>query len=116
VAAGITPARLSALSVLAYGGARTLGQLAEIEQVKPPTMSRLVTAMEAEELVLRSADLNDGRVTLLRVSAKGRRVLGRARDARLALLEELIGSLPKVERRQLGLVADLMEKVATSVP
>lgn len=113
---GISPARLSALSVLVYGGARTLGQLAVAEQVKAPTMSRLVAGMEADGLVLRKADALDGRVVHLRASAKGRRVLAGARGERLALLGELIATLTKEERALLGETAALLERVAGARP
>src|SRR3954463_14052103 len=45
VAIGQGPARLSALSVLVFGGPKTLGELAAAEQVKPPTMSRIVAGV-----------------------------------------------------------------------
>ena len=48
-ATGIAPARLSALSVLVFGGPMSLNQLAQAEQVRPPTMSRIVDALELEE-------------------------------------------------------------------
>ncbi len=112
VAAGISPARLSALSVLVYGGARTLGQLATAEQVKAPTMSRLVAHMETDGLVLRKADPGDGRVIRLRASAKGRRVLAGARGERLALLGALVATLSKEEQALLGEAAELLERVA----
>jgi DNA-binding transcriptional ArsR family regulator len=48
---GIGPAQLSALSVLAFGGPRSLAELADAEQVRPPTMSRIVAALERAGLV-----------------------------------------------------------------
>ena len=112
VAAGISPARLSALSVLVYGGARTLGQLAAAEQVKAPTMSRLVAGMETDGLVLRRADPKDGRLIQLRASAKGRRVLAGARAERLALLGALVATLSKEEQELLGEATELLERIA----
>ena len=114
VATGISPARLSALSVLVYGGARSLGQLAMAEQVRAPTMSRLVAGMERDGLVLRQADPADGRVTRLRASAKGRRVLAQARSKRLALLGMLITTLNKEEQAALTKATDLIERIATT--
>jgi DNA-binding MarR family transcriptional regulator len=113
-ASGTSPARLSALSVLVYGGARTLGQLAVAEQVKAPTMSRLVTGMEADGLVLREPDPLDGRVVHLRASAKGKRLLEGARGERLALLGALIATLTKEEQAQLGQAAALLQRVAVA--
>src|SRR5579884_1390498 len=60
-AMGITPARASALSVLVFGGPRSLGELAAAERVTAATMSKLVAAMEAEGLVRRYPDVNDAR-------------------------------------------------------
>ena len=51
VASGEGPARLSALSVLVFGGAKTLGELAAAEQVKPPTMSRIIAGLARSKLV-----------------------------------------------------------------
>src|SRR5213594_598735 len=68
---GVPPAQLSALSVLVFGGPRTLGELAAAEQVRPPTMTRIVQALEAEGLVRRERDAKDGRVHRLHATAKG---------------------------------------------
>src|ERR671937_2897402 len=82
-ATGLSAARLSALSVLVFGGPRTLGELAAAEQVRPPTMTNIVRGLEADGLVRRHADARDGRVVRLTATAKGRRVLQRARDRRI---------------------------------
>ena len=75
-------------------------------------MSRLVAGMETEGLVLRKADPGDGRVIHLCASAKGRRVLARARGERLALLAALVATLSKEEQALLGEVTDLLERIA----
>ena len=89
-----------------------LGQLATAEQLKAPTMSRLVAGMETDGLVLRKADPGDGRVIRLRASAKGGRVLAGARGERLALLGALVATLSKEEQALLGEAAELIERVA----
>src|ERR687896_275833 len=78
---GLSGPRLSALSVVVFGGPLTLGELAAAEQVKPPTMTRLVRALKARGLVTREPDERDGRVVWLRATAKGRTLMaeGRAR-------------------------------------
>ena len=86
-ALGISPARASALSVLVFGGERSLTELARAERVTPATMSKLVQAMEGEGLVRRERDRTDGRAVLLGATAKGRRILERGRARRLDLLE-----------------------------
>ena len=68
-AGGLTAPRLSALSVIVFGGGPvTLGQLAAAEQVRPPTMTRLVNGLETEGLVVRQADPADGRVTYIKAT------------------------------------------------
>src|ERR671931_1645249 len=79
-ATGVPPAQLSALSVLVFGGPRTLGELAAAEQVRPPTMTRIVQALEENGLVRRDADPHDGRVARVRATAKGRRVMKQGRE------------------------------------
>ncbi len=66
-ASGLSAPRLSALSVVVFGGPVTIGALAAAEQVRVPTMSRLVAALEADGLVRRKPDVDDGRV--VRVAA-----------------------------------------------
>src|SRR5579872_7211938 len=71
VATGEGPARLSALSVLVFGGAKTLGQLAAAEQVKPPTMSRIVAGLEGSGLVEIRREPQDARRMHIKATGKG---------------------------------------------
>src|SRR5437899_11062247 len=77
-ASGIGPAQLSALSVLVFGGPRSLGELADAEQVRPPTMSRIVSGLERAGLVKREAT-EDGRRVRLRATPKGTKILWEGR-------------------------------------
>ncbi len=113
-AMGITPARASALSVLVFGGARSLGELAEAERVKPPTMSRLVAAMEAEGLVRREPHAGDARAVRLTATAKGRRILERGRARRLDLLEELLRDADAREVAVVHEAAEIVERALGS--
>jgi DNA-binding MarR family transcriptional regulator len=99
---GIPAAQLSALSVL-MGGPRTLGEMAIAEQVRPPTMSTLVRDMERAGLVRRSGDADDARVVRLEMTPKGRRVLAKGRELRIAGIERRIRRLRPDEA---GTVAD----------
>src|ERR1044071_5373512 len=72
--------QLSALSVIVFGGPITLGALAAAEQVRPPTMTRLVAALERAGLVTRESDPTDRRQVLLRATPAGRRLLEEGRD------------------------------------
>src|SRR6266487_1947606 len=85
-ATGLSAARLSALSVLVFGGPRTLGELAAAEHVRPATMTRIVQALEQDGLVRRERDADDARVHRLRATARGRRVMQRGRERRIATL------------------------------
>jgi DNA-binding MarR family transcriptional regulator len=94
-ALGVSAARLSALSVLVFGGPHTLGSLASDEQVTPSTMSRVVDGMVSEGLAERRIDEADGRVVWVHATAKGRRVMYRGRDRRVeSLVAELRGLAP----------------------
>jgi DNA-binding MarR family transcriptional regulator len=114
---GLSGPRLSALSVVVFAGPLTLGELAAAEQVRPPTMTRLVRALEARGLVTREPDERDGRVVRLRATAKGRTLMaeGRARrvralaeglrtldDSDVVALDNAVGTLERVVKRLAG--------------
>jgi DNA-binding MarR family transcriptional regulator len=109
-ASGLSAARLSALSVLVFGGATTVGRLALAEQVSAPTMSRLVTGLERDGFVVREADAGDARAVRVRATAKGRRVLIQGRERRVAELAALLDDLPSSDLRTLGDAAEIMEQ------
>src|SRR5438552_14205797 len=75
IATGEGPARLSALSVLVFGGPKALGELAAAEQVKPPTMSRIVPALARSQLVEITRDPHAAPPLHIRATPQGRRVL-----------------------------------------
>jgi DNA-binding MarR family transcriptional regulator len=112
VASGIGPAQLSALSVLIYGGARTLTELAEAERVRPPTMTRIVNALADAGLVLKNTSSDDRRSVRITVTSKGRRLFQAARRRRLQELTRRLESLSPGELRTLERAAELMEEVA----
>lgn len=90
---GMTPERLSALSVIDKRGPISVTALAEREMVRPATMSRMVTALVEEGLVKRSEDKNDARGVLVSATPKGRRVYQRAQEQRLQHFAEVLESL-----------------------
>lgn len=108
-ASGLSAPRLSALSVVVFGGPLTLGALAAAEQVRPPTMTRLARALEAAGLVTLTPDEADRRVTLVAATARGRRVLAEGRTRRVALLTERVAELAPEDRAVLARAAELME-------
>jgi DNA-binding MarR family transcriptional regulator len=110
----ITVARASALSVLVFAGPRSLSELAEAEQVTPPTMSKLVAAMEEEGLLKRRPHSTDGRSVLLEATAKGRRILQRGRTRRLDLLESLLADASADEVEVVLEAAEIVERALRS--
>jgi DNA-binding MarR family transcriptional regulator len=113
---GLTAARLSALSVLVFGGETTLGGLARAEQVSAPTMSRLVTTLERDGLARREPHDADGRVVVVRATEEGRRILVRGRERRIAELVGLLGVLTASELATLDRAARLVEQVSALPP
>ena len=109
---GQGPARLSALSVLVFGGRKTLGELAAAERVKPPTMSRIVAGLKRSGLARVQNDLKDARKIWISVTPKGERVLQEARRRRIRALAEALASLDAHELETLGGAAGLMERIA----
>ena len=115
-ASGLSAARLSALSVLVFGGSRTLGELAAAEHVRPATMTRIVQALEEERLVRRETDPDDRRVVRLHATAKGERVMWRGRERRVERLADLLGRLDPDEVAHVKEAAELVERALTQKP
>jgi DNA-binding MarR family transcriptional regulator len=111
-ASGLTAPRLSALSVIVFGGPLTLGALAAAEQVRPPTMTRLVAALERDGLVTREPDPTDGRQVLLRATSAGRRLLEEGRSRRTASLARRLSKLAPDELDGLWQAATQLERLA----
>jgi DNA-binding MarR family transcriptional regulator len=108
---GLSAPRLSALSVLVFGGPLTLGELANVEQVRPPTMTRLVSALEADGLVTREPDANDGRLTRIRTTPKGRTLLLRGRARRVGALAAEVRALGETDRAAVASAVAILEGV-----
>ena len=109
---GVTPGRLSALSVLVFGGPMRLTDLARIEQVKPPTMTRIVAGLEAQGLIGRRAVAEDARAVRLEATPRGTKVMHEGRRRRV---ERLSRSLEKLSARDLQILAraaELMNVIA----
>ena len=107
---GVSASQLSALSVL-MAGPRTLGELAAAEQVRPPTMTRLVQEMERAGLVVRETDPSDARVARIRWTSKGQRVLQRGRELRITALDARLRTLPAAEIALLERAVGTIERV-----
>jgi DNA-binding MarR family transcriptional regulator len=107
---GIGPAQLSALSVLVFGGPRSLGELADDEQVRPPTMSRIVAGLERAGLVRRRTT-EDARRIRLEATAKGTKILQEGRKRRVESLAHALSSLPEKELQRVGDFTAVLQQV-----
>jgi len=110
VLSGQGPARLSALSVLVFGGQKTLGKLAAAERVKPPTMSRIVAGLKRSGLARIRRDGKDARKLWITVTPKGERVLQEARRMRIRALAEALANLGQKELNALCRASEIIEK------
>jgi DNA-binding MarR family transcriptional regulator len=111
-ASGVGPARLSALSVLVFGGPRRLTDLARAEQVRPPTMTKVITGLEAAALARRTAHPEDGRAIRVEATARGRRLLVVGRRRRVGRLARGLATLLPGELDVLAHAAAIMERVS----
>jgi DNA-binding MarR family transcriptional regulator len=108
---GLSGPRASALSVLVFGGPASLAQLAKAEQVKPPTMARLVDALEAAGLARREADKSDLRAVRIRATAKGRKLLLEGRARRLNQLTKMLEAATASERAALTSAVGTLQRL-----
>jgi len=111
-ASGLPAPQLSAMSVIVFGGPITLGALASAEQVRPPTITKLVALLEEQGLVERETDPADRRIVRVKATARGTRLLYEGRRRRVASLAESLGQLPAADRAVLANAVPLLEKVA----
>ena len=109
---GVSAPKLSALSVLVFGGAQSLSSLARAEQVTSATMSKLVSELEALGLVAKRVDREDKRGVRIEVTAKGRALMEEGRKRRLTLLNARIAKLTREERTLLADASALMMRLA----
>ena len=109
--AGLSAPRLSALSVIAFAGPLSLAELAAAEQVRPPTMSRLVDALVAAGLVTRQPAPGDRRTLSLAATAKGRRVMEEGRARRVQALVARLEGLGASDRRRLAEAVTVLERL-----
>ena len=108
---GLTPARLSALSAVVFAGPLTLGELAAAEGVRPPTMTRVVQALEEAGLVLKDWSATDDRRTVsISATQRGARLLRAARERRIGSLARRLDRLAPAEVELLHRAADLLER------
>ena len=108
---GLSAPRLSALSVIVFAGPLSLNALAEAEQVRPPTMSRLVDALVEAGLVTRETRSDDRRAVSIAATQTGVRLMEAGRDRRVRRLARQLESLADSEIRALGRGIELLERI-----
>jgi len=111
-ASGLPAPQLSAMSVIVFGGPITLGALAGAEQVRPPTITKLVATLEEQGLVEREIDPDDRRIVRVKATARGTRLLYDGRRRRVASLAESVRGLPAADRAALAKAIPILEKIA----
>ena len=112
---GVGPAQLSALSVLVFGGPKSLAELAEAEQVKAPTMSRIVASLLQAKLVRKSTDKQDRRAVVIQATEKGIRIMQEGRRRRVEALAAAVRGLAEKEIVHLLEAAQVMEQLGRQV-
>jgi DNA-binding MarR family transcriptional regulator len=109
---GLSAPRLSALSVVAFAGPLSLAELARAEQVRPPTMSRIVEALVSAGLVTREPAPGDRRSIRIAVTAAGRDMMEKGRERRVRALVGRLAELTDYERRALARGVEILERVS----
>ena len=113
---GIGPAQLSALSVLVFGGPKSLAELAEAEQVKAPTMSRIVAGLARSRLVAITTDPHDARRMHIHATSKGTLLLQKGRALRVAYLASCLETLTPEEIANLGAAIETLHRLLERGP
>jgi DNA-binding MarR family transcriptional regulator len=109
---GLSPARLSALSVVVFGGPMRISDLARAEQVKTPTITPIVAALENDGLITREADEQDARAAVLRATAKGQKLMAEGRARRVATLTAELRKLPATDRDALRRAVAVLQQLS----
>ena len=112
---GLTAPRLSALSVIVLGGPITLRNLAAAEQVRPPTMTRIVNALEQQRLVTRRKNEEDGRSVYISATTAGKRLLLEGRNRRIRSLVRQIDALTSTEKSALQVAIRVLRQVLATM-
>jgi len=115
-ATGLSAARLSALSVVVFGGPVTVTKIASAEQVSVPTVTRMLAGMERDGLVKRERDAADRRMIWVRPTAKGTRLLVEGRRRRVVALASELAKLHAADLDALDRAMAIVERVVGGGP
>lgn len=109
-ASGLSAPKLSALSVLVFGGPRSLGALAAAEQIRPPSMTRLVQELQKLGLVTTAPSPDDRRALVIRATPKGEKLLQEGRSRRVRSLTSMLETMTETERRTVARAVAILER------
>ena len=110
----LSDTQFAALATLEKHGAMSPGELAGHERVQPPSMTRVIAALEEWQLVTRAAHASDRRQVVLTVTPAGRVLVAKARRRRDAWLARRLNELTPQERATLRAAAPILEKLSQS--
>jgi DNA-binding MarR family transcriptional regulator len=113
---GLSPSQHAVLASIDANTTLTLGELAVIEQVAPPTITRIVAKLADDGLVERTADPVDRRVARVSVTAEGHRRMDLSRHRRNAWLARRLDDLPLGDTERLAAALDVLEALAGPLP
>jgi DNA-binding MarR family transcriptional regulator len=113
---GLTAARLSALSVLVFGGPRTLAGLADADDVTSATMSRVVDGLVDLGLATRTAHPDSGRKVLITATDSGHDLMRTAQQRRVDVIAAALSGLPGSEREAVASASGALRELAGRVP
>ncbi len=111
---GLTPERLSLLSILAFAGPKSISELAAMEMVSLPAITRIVNYLEDLGLVDRGKRSDDGRVVRVSATAKGLALMEEGRRQRVQNVARELSGLPVAELRTLRDAMDILERIDQS--
>ncbi len=112
---GLSAPRLSALSVIVFSAPISLGDLAAAEQVRPPTMTRIIQDLSALGLVRVLPNPDDRRSVLIQPSAKGKRLLEQGRTRRIQLLQAALEHRSEKDRTLIRKALAILEESIQSI-
>jgi DNA-binding MarR family transcriptional regulator len=108
---GLPPGQASALSVLVFDGPKTLSELAGVEQVQPPTMTRMIDALEQARLIKREQDALDRRRFRIAATAAGVRLIHQGRERRVMVLAQILAGMDREQRAVVERALAILEQL-----
>jgi DNA-binding MarR family transcriptional regulator len=108
---GLSPSQTAALATIDLHGPLTPSELATIERVQRPTATRIVARLEDEGLLVRAADPDDGRSSIVSVTPRGRALIARLRTRKNAYLAKRLRTLDDDDVATLARAAEILERL-----